>query len=194
MRKALMGLAVLGLCMATAASAAPKDKQGDVNVGIRGGVGGFVGDLNGYSAAGPTWGAAVNLQPWNVVGIEIGYEGSRNMITDPRVENVALTRYGGSALLKLAPPFIERVKPYVGVGLGASYVNVTGNADGLYKNDIMEEVPMAAGLEFNSGAVTAGLRATYRMLIDEGFADQAQPVGNPEGGLLDFGATLGGRF
>jgi opacity protein-like surface antigen len=193
MRKALLTAALLGLGVAGTATA--KDRQGDFNVQAKAGVGDFTGGLGDYTSAGPSWGVAVNLQPTNVLGLEISYDGSRNSVNDAR-ETLSPTvmRHGGTALVKIAPPFIERIKPYAGFGLGASYVTVQGAETGAYQNDLMEEIPVAAGLEFNSGAVTAGVRATYRWLIDEGFADAAQPVGNPEGGLFDASFTLGARF
>lgn len=195
MRNGLWMVAAAALVFAGAARAAEDDEQGDVNVFVRGGVGGYTGELGALSTAGPTWGVNVNVQPWNVLGYEISYDGSRNLVTDDRLANSpALTRHGVTALLRLAPPFIEKVRPYVGLGLGVSHVNVDKTeAGGLYRNDLMEEFPLAAGLEFNTGAVTAGFRASYRMLLDESFADPGAQ-GNPEGGYMDASVTLGGRF
>lgn len=195
MKKAFVAAAVAAIGLAAPAFAQDEDKQGDFNVQARAGVGGFTGGLDEYTAAGPAWGIGVNLQPYRFIGVEVAYEGSRNQLTDDRfTTSPSLTRHGASAMIKLAPPFIERIKPFVGAGLGASYVGVDDTGDGLYRNDFIQEVPVAAGLEFNSGAVTAGIRATYRFLVDEGFADAAQPVGNPEGGLFDASVTLGARF
>ena len=106
----------------------------------------------------------------------------------------SLTRHGGSSLIKLSPPFLESVRPFVGVGLGPSQVSVSGAAGGLYTSDFMEEVPVAAGLEFNAGAFTAGVRTTYRLLMNEDFADAALAEGGPSGGLFDAALTVGGRF
>jgi hypothetical protein len=129
--------------------------------------------------------------------VELGYEGSRQRVDDNRFEDAdrpSLTRHGGASLIKLSPPFLEQVRPFVGVGLGASQVRVSGGANGLYSSDFMEEVPMAAGLEFNAGAFTAGVRTTYRLLLNEQFADAALAEGGPGGGLFDAALTLGGRF
>lgn len=176
-------------------AAAQEDRQGDLNFHARAGVGGFTGGLDDYTSAGPTWGVGFTVQPYRVLGIEVNYEGSRNQLTDDRLANTqAVMRHGASAMLKLAPPFIERIKPFAGIGLGASYLSADGQTDGLYKSDFVQEVPLAAGLEFNSGAVSAGFRATYRFLLDESFADNAQAVGNPEGGLFDATITVGARF
>lgn len=185
--------AALALLLVIGASASARER-GDLNVAVKGGIGRFTGELDELSDSGPTWGALVNVQPWDVIGLELAYQGSRHDLIDPRLlGSPAVLRHGGDALLKLAPPFLERVKPFLGVGFGASYVTVTGETFGLYRGDTVEEVPFAAGLEFNAGPVTAGVRATYRALLDEEFAPGA-PLGAAEGGLLDFGATLGGRF
>ena len=152
----------------------------------------YTGELNPLTSAGPSWGVIVNVQPLNVLGIELGYDGSRNGLTDQRLTgNANVMRNGGSAMVKLAPPFIERFKPFVGAGLGASYVSVQGETGGLYRNDLMEEIPLTAGLGFNSGALHAGVRGTYRLLIDEGFVEQA---GTTEGGMVEGSLTLGARF
>lgn len=173
--------------------AAADDDEGDKNVFVKGGVSAFTGDLAAYSEAGPSYGVTLNLQPFNVVGIELGYEGSRNEIEDDRAQNGLVARNGVSAMLKVAPPFIERVKPFVAAGLGASYLSVRNGA-ALYGNDYMQEIPLAAGIEFNAGMLTAGARGTYRVLIDEDFANEAEPTGDPEGGLFDATLTLGARF
>ena len=170
------------------------NKQGDLNVFLRGGVGNFTGELAAVTGAGPTWGVTLNVQPWNILGYEITYDGSRNLVDDARLVNQpAVTRHGVAGMLKLAPPLIEAVRPFVGFGLGATMVMVSKDAGGLYKNDLLEEVPVTAGLEFNTGAVTAGLRASYRLLIGESFADPST-IGNLEGGYLDAALTLGARF
>jgi hypothetical protein len=193
-RRGIWAALALGLGVAGSA-VAQESKQGDVNVFLRGGISDYTGGLADVANAGPAWGLTVNIQPTRVIGFELGYEGSNNTIADDRLgEEPSLFRHGASGLLKIAPPLVETVKPFVGVGLGASYVSVRGTAAGLYESDLMEEVPLAAGVELNSGALTAGLRATWRLLVDEGFADNALPGADPQGGLFDASLTLGGRF
>jgi hypothetical protein len=186
---ALLALAAFAVAGVAYARDEPR-RQGDFNVFLKGGIGGYTGNLNPYSAAGPTWGVVADLQPWRSIGLELAYEGSRNMVTDPRVTSASLSRNGADALLKLSPPFVERIKPFVGAGLGASYVTVGGNGNGLYRNDMMEEIPLATGIEFNSGSVTAGLRGTFRFLIDQQMAASV----NGGGGMADVSAALGARF
>ena len=196
MQGRLLGLAVLvaGLTAGAARAQDYYDRYGnehverrrEVNVFLKGGVGGYTGELANVAHAGPTYGLTVNLQPLNILGVEIGYEGSRNHLSGLSDASASVYRNGASALMKVAPPFLERIKPFVGAGLGASLASIHGSA--AYRNDLMEEVPLAAGLEFNSRSVTAGVRATYRLLVDEGFA------GPRNGGLFDASVTLGGRF
>lgn len=199
MKRMAMAAAVAATLAAGSAFAATRyEERRDTSVFLKGGIGGYTGGLSDYTAAGPVWGVGVDLNPMRFLGLELGYDGSRNAITDARVENsggsAAAIRNGGSAMLKLAPPLIDRVKPYVGAGLGASLITISGETGGLYKSDLMEEVPLAAGVDFNSGALTAGFRGGYNILVDEGFADNAQEVGNPRGSMINISATLGGRF
>jgi Outer membrane protein beta-barrel domain len=187
--------AVVALGLGLAGTAMAQDKQGDVNVFLGGGIGGYTGDLGGLSATGPTWGATLNIQPYKMLGFEVGYEGSKNDVTDDRFradEAPSFLRHGVNSLVKLSPP-VEKVRPFVGAGLGVSYVYLRGNGEGLFDSDFMEQVPLSAGLEFNAGALTAGVRGTYRVLVDDNFADAAVE-GDASGGLLDANITVGGRF
>jgi opacity protein-like surface antigen len=189
-----------GLCLALAGGStalAADDEQGDVNVFLKGGVGGLTGELSDTTQSGPTYGVALSLQPWNVVGLELAYDGSRLGINDARVaSDSALVMNGGTAMVKLGLPFLETVKPFVAGGVGASWVTVTGGGDGIYENDLVEQIPLAAGLEFNTGALTAGVRGTYRYLLDEDFGSPSTAVGavEPEGNLVEGQLTIGGRF
>jgi opacity protein-like surface antigen len=197
--KSLRWAVAVGFVVASASAfAASKYDDKDNAVFLKGGIGGYTGGLGDSTAAGPTWGVALNLQPTNVFGFEFAYDGSRNAIDDARVSalgNAAAMRHGASALLKVGLPFIERIKPFVGGGLGASYVSIAGETGGLYQGDLMEEVPLVGGIEFNSGVLTAGFRAGYNILVDEGFANTAGNTGrDSSGGLLNMAATLGGRF
>jgi hypothetical protein len=197
MRRGLRVMAtVLGLGrgrgVAGTALARDENKRGDFNVFLSGGVSDYTGAAGRDVQTGPSWGLTLNMQPTRILGFELGYDGSHNMVTNDLLPDASLTRHGATGLVKLAPPFIEVVKPFVAAGLGASYVTARGGL-GLYDSDVVEEVPVAAGVEFNKGSLTAGLRATYRMLVDENFASDSS-VGNPQGGIMDASLTLGGRF
>ena len=198
-RGIMAGALALALALAAAGTASAQErkpgKQGDVNVFLRGGLGDYTGGLGDLTSTGPAWGLTLNVQPTTFLGFELGYEGSQNGVDDVRLlEEPSLVRQGGSALLKVSPPFLTAIRPFVGAGLGLSYVDVRGNTGaGLYGSDTMQEVPLAAGIEFNSGGLTAGFRTTYRVLLNEGWAEEAL-VEEDEGGLLDASLTLGARF
>ncbi len=191
---AALALALFAAGSADAQRRSAKDTRGDLNVLIKGGVGDYTGGLSNHTTAGPTWGVLVNVQPMNMLGYEIAYDGSRNLVNDDRLaQTPALTRHGVTGLVKVSPPLLKRVKPFVGAGFGASLVRVDEESQDLYQGDLVQEVPLAAGIEFNTPGITAGLRTTYRWLVDESFASPAA-AGNPQGGFFDAGVTLGGRF
>ncbi|MFP2929534.1 hypothetical protein ACLESO_30910 [Pyxidicoccus sp. 3LG] len=190
------GALVMAMAAGTASAQERKEgKKGDVNVFLRGGVGDYTGGLGDVTETGPAWGLTLNVQPTTFLGFELGYEGSQNGLDDVRLlEDPSIVRQGGSALLKVSPPFLTSIRPFVGAGLGISYVDVRGAAADLYGSDTMQEVPLAAGVEFNSGSLTAGIRTTYRVLLNEGFAEDALLGDDNDGGLLDASLTLGARF
>jgi len=193
MRRLLWGaIAAAVLCGGTAL--AQDDNFRRYNLQAKGGVSNYFGGLNDVTAAGPSWGVGLAVQPYRVIGFEFAYEGSSNRVDDSRLStSPALMRNGASAIVRVAPPLMDRIRPYAGVGLGASYVSVQGNAQGLYRSDFMEEIPLTFGVEFNRGSLGAGIRATYRWLVDAGFAAQALPRASG-GGLFDAGFSVGARF
>lgn len=195
MGRALCAVIVLGLAGAKTAWADDEGNNKQVDVMLEGGIGGFTGNLAGLTEAGPTWGVAIGFQPLTMIGFEIGYAGSRNVASaggaDGSSQNdVTLTRNGVDGLLKLSPPYMHKVKPFVGAGMGVSHVSKTGTG-GPFQSDTMEEVPLAAGIELFSENFTAGLRGTYRVLVDNQLTTTTQASPN---GLFDASVTLGGRF
>jgi opacity protein-like surface antigen len=202
------GFAVVALCSAGSAFAAIdasrvgdevkfQEEQTKVGLDARVGVGGLTGDGGEVTAPGPLLGITAGAQPWRNLGLEAGFEGQRLPIDDARVgDEQALYRYNVGILAKAGPLVLnEKVRPYVGAGVGVSYLNVTDGADNLYNNDIIEELPLAAGVDFRfTPNVFAGARASYRVLFGTEFADPATGTGDTGGNLLNFAATVGGRF
>ncbi len=188
------GMSVLGLVAVlgmAGTAAAQEEPTGKVKLFLRGGVGNYTGDLGEISKTGPSWGLTLNLQPMRFIGFELGYEGARNVISRAGVLDLALTRHGGSALAKLSLPFFEAVRPFVGAGIGGTYVFTEGTLLGGYESGLVGEVPLTAGIEFNLDSFTAGARATYRLLLDEDLSSQ---LDEPSGGFFDVVATVGLRF
>ena len=207
------GIALVALCTAGSAFAAidaadvgdrlnfnPDETK--VGIDVRLGVGGLTGDLGARTAPGPLLGITAGAQPWRLIGVEAGIEGQRLPIDDDRVgDDQALYRYNLGVLAKAGPLVMQdKLRPYVGAGIGVSYLNVTDDADTLYENDYLAEVPLAAGLDYRfTDNIFAGARASYRILVGDEFADAASVTldptdDNPDGNLLNFGLMVGGRF
>jgi hypothetical protein len=169
-------------------------RNAKVGLDLRLGVGGVTGELGEETDAGPLLGIAAGAQLWKALGIEVGYEGQRLPISDEIVgDGEALYRHNVGLLAKAGPLLDEKWRPYVGAGVGLSYLNVSDGAEALYDNDIISEVPLAAGLDYNfGGAIFAGARATYRLMYGEGYADDI--AGDADGSLFNASITLGGRF
>ncbi len=207
------GAALVACCMAGSAFAAIEAQQvGEqlnfnpdqtkVGLDVRLGVGGLTGDLGARTAPGPLLGITAGAQPWQFIGVEAGVEGQRIPIDDDRVgDDQALYRYNLGVLAKAGPLVMqEKLRPYVGAGVGVSYLNATDDAAAIYDNDFMAEVPLAAGVDYRfTNNIYAGARASYRMLVGDEFADVASVTidpteDNPDGNLLNFGLMVGGRF
>ncbi|HSP78218.1 MAG TPA: hypothetical protein VLQ93_06795 [Myxococcaceae bacterium] len=179
-----------------------EEEKTRVGLDVHAGLGSFTGTLGERTGTGPLLGIAAGAQPWRLLGIELGYEGQRLPIEDPRVgDGEAMWRHNASLLAKAGPLLLEdRLRPFVGAGLGLSYLNASDGATdtGLYaNNDIIREVPLAAGVDYRFGEqrnIFAGARATYRLVYGEEFVDAATVVGPAKGNLLNFSATVGGRF
>jgi opacity protein-like surface antigen len=187
----VMWALVLALVTAGTASAARRGSDsGDVKVFLKGGVGNYTGGLGDFVNAGPTWGVSLNLQPLSFLGFEVGYEGAYNG-TDSGLLKISAMRHGGAALAKLSLPFIEVVTPFVGAGIGGSYIFVDSALGNAYNSDFVGEVPLVAGVEFNRDSFTAGVRANYRLLLDENLSSQ---LNHSQGGFFDVALTLGLRF
>ncbi len=158
------------------------------------GVAAFTGGLGGLTGTGPIYGVSAGGSWSDIIGFEGGYEGSRTPL-DSAVSPVggALWRHDLFALAKAGLP-LGIFRPFVGAGLGVSYINANDEADGPYQNDFLGEIPLALGLEVNRGALTAGLRGTYRVMFFDEFAKPAAGGQEPGGGLMSGELTVGARF
>jgi hypothetical protein len=170
------------------------EQQARVGLDVRVGLGALQGDIGRETGTGPLFGISAGAQLFPALGIELGYEGQRLPVNDTLVgSGEALYRHNVGLMAKAGPLVQEHWRPFVGAGVGLTYFNPSDGAEVLFDNDIAQEVPLAAGLDYNFGNVFAGARATYRLMFNEGFADDAFPNANG-GNLLNASLTLGGRF
>jgi len=159
----------------------------DFGVNVSGGLNAYTGELGDNTGVGGFLGVQADSRPLPIVGLELGYEGSRNPF-----ENLdgALWRHNVGALAKVGPELLQNgnLRPYVGAGFGVSLLNPSEDAEILFDNDVVTEVPLAAGVDYNLGPITAGARATYRLVGGEDLG-LAQ-----DGNIVNFGLQLGGAF
>jgi hypothetical protein len=160
----------------------------DFGVTVSGGVNAYTNDLGDQTGAGAFLGVQANSRPLPIVGLELGYEGARNPF-----ENLdgALWKHNVGALAKVGPELGANgnLRPFVGAGFGVSVLNPSDDGEILFDNDFVTEVPVAAGIDYKLGGITAGARATYRFLGGEnlGVLDQ-------DGNAVNVGLQVGGAF
>jgi opacity protein-like surface antigen len=159
----------------------------DLNVSVTGGLNTYTGDIGDNTGAGGFFGVQANSRPLPLIGLELGYEGARNPFED--LEG-GLWRHNVGALAKVGPALGANgnLRPFVGAGVGVSLLNPSEDAEILFDNDVVTEVPLAAGVDYNLGPITAGARATYRLVGGEDLG-LAQ-----DGNIVNFGLQLGGAF
>jgi hypothetical protein len=159
----------------------------DFGVNVSGGLNTFTGELGDDTGVGAFLGVQADSRPLPLVGVELGYAGSRNPF-----ENIdgALWRHNVGALAKVGPELGNdgNLRPFVGAGFGVSVLNPSEDSEILYGNDFVTEVPLAAGVEYKFGGVRAGARATYSILGGENL-DAAR-----NGNNVNVGIQLGGAF
>ena len=159
----------------------------DLSVAVTGGLNTFTSDIGDTTSTGAYLGLQANSRPLPLLGVELGYEGSRNPF-----ENVegGLWRHNVGALAKVGPELLRngQLRPFVGAGFGVSTLNPSEDGEILFENDFITEVPLAAGIDYNFGAVSAGARATYRLVGGEDLGL------NQDGDIVNYGIQVGGAF
>ncbi|QRK13224.1 outer membrane beta-barrel protein [Archangium violaceum] len=160
-----------------------------VQVGVNFGVNNFTGAAGDLTGTGALLGVNASVQPWRLIGVELGYEGSRNPVDGTQG---GLWRHNVGALAKVGPTLgqNQNIHPFVGAGVGLSYINPSGDAEDSFRTDYVSEVPLALGVETQLGPVNAGVRATYRILG----ADNFTPDPDANSNLFNASLMLGGRF
>jgi Outer membrane protein beta-barrel domain len=159
----------------------------DIGVTVLGGLNTYTGDIGDATGAGAFLGVQADSRPYDLVGVELGYQGSRNPFEDI---DGALWRHNVGALAKVGPQLgqNDNLRPFVGAGIGVSVLNPSEDAEFLYDTDFVTEVPLAAGVEYDFGGIVAGARATYRLVGGEDLGL------DEDGNLVNFGLQVGGNF
>jgi len=165
---------------------------------VGGGVEGYTGALAPEINPGPAYGVQADIKPSKVFGLELGYSGAVNNL-DPRVGDIGtssgpdLVRNGGQAALTFGLAATP-VQPYVLGGVGFSDYNFrgAGAAAAGFRDDMVGNVPVGAGLRTHIGSFTADLRANYNFLFDQDFTgvDSGLNENGRYSGTLNIGTTF----
>lgn len=146
-----------------------------VTVLLGGGFEGYTGGLAPRLGVGPSYGAALQLRPTPIFGVELAYTGGVHEIKDNLTHgvNVAsgadIVRNGGRAMVMLGLP--TPVQPYLAGGVGVDWYNVRGRSAAFgFRDDTAGEIPLGAGVRAQVGAFTADLRGLYNIPFSQDFA------------------------
>lgn len=162
---------------------------GATGLRVSSGLTAYTGKLGGKTDIGTFFAiqAETNLLP--ALSVEGGYQGSANGFKE--VNSGALWRHNLSATAKLGPTLAHRWKPYLGAGVGVSYIDTSGAADAQpFGNGFVGEIPLEAGVDYRFSGVTAGIRAMYHFLLGDDFSTGPYYEGN----LVTGGLNLGMQF
>lgn len=171
--------------------AAFNDRSDPITLSLHAGISRYTLQLGEATRAGPALGLRVAAERWGLVSAELGYEHSRNAVA---AAEGALSRDNLTVLAKGRLNVAGRLRAFLGAGLGLSYVRRSRDAPAPFRDDLLQEIPLAAGLEYRLGWATAGVRATYSALFNDDFMAASADGGNPPGGLLTTSLSVGGRF
>lgn len=156
---------------------------------LQGGVEGYSGNLASRINPGETYGLSLGFDPVRALGGEIGYTGAVNELrsrTTGGIEAASgpdLMRNGGYVVLKpgwtfpLDPAESAAIRPYVLGGFGLDWYDVRGLTGRFgFSDQMIENVPMGAGIQARAGAFTVDARFNYAYLFgDQWAAADANP-------------------
>jgi len=167
----------------------------DLTVALTVGLEGFTSHLGGVMMNGVSYGVRVGGRFWENVGLELEYSGTRAGVErDWAPQNgAAVYRNALDAVVTGGRTFESGLRPYGGLGFGVGRFNPNGFAEETFNGDWFTEVPLVAGIDYQFGPLSAGLRGTWRFLIGEEFANEARGI-DATGNMLGVALNLGGQF
>jgi len=157
---------------------------------IGGGIQGYTGDQGDFLNMGPMAGLYLGLQPFPMIGLELGYTGGlHNFEVDLR-DGPDFIRHGAQAAVTLGVP-LAAVKPYALAGIGVDFNTLRATELTESNTDTGGFVPLGAGVMFTSGSFLVDARFVYHVLFDEASfeADQDTSGGRYQA-QLSLGFTL----
>jgi hypothetical protein len=181
-------LAWLAAWPAAAQEAAEEAGAPRFELRLRGGICGLTGGYAPNLSIGPTWGVSVGFRLIKWLGLEAGYEGSYNNLQN---SHGSLLRQGGQALGKLLAT-AGPVDPYLGAGFGVSFYQGTSVGAEVIDDQTVSEIPLVLGVDWRSGLLAIGGRASFTLLLNDEFARSIAPEAG--GGIAAFNVLIGLGF
>ena len=190
MKKLLFALAATAFVVPPAAFA-----DSEFSIVLQGGAAKYNQSLSGADV-GAAYGARLGFLPTPMLGLELGYLGTQNNISE------SLSEGRGASTLKTNEGYADvrlnilpgAVTPYVFGGYGLTWVN--GAAASGVPNSSTSTLPFGGGIEANIGAFKLGGRFQYNYLFSD-INTGGSSVSVNKGGNSDFwGVTvdLGASF
>ncbi|MBF5043588.1 hypothetical protein FGE12_14420 [Aggregicoccus sp. 17bor-14] len=162
------------------------DRSG-VYVLLGGGIQGYTGDLGDAISVGPEAGVYLGLQPFPLIGLELGYTGGLHNFKTNLRDGPDFIRHGAQAAVTLGAP-LGAVKPYALAGIGVDFSTIRSTALTNSNTDTGGFVPLGAGLNFAVGNFDIDARFTYHVLFDKASFNANQETG---GGRYQAQLSLG---
>ncbi len=152
-----------------------------------GGIQAYTGDQGDLINLGPAAGIHLGLQPFPIIGFELGYTaGLHNFELNLR-DGPDFIRHGAHAAVTLGAP-LGAVKPYALAGIGVDFNTLRATDLTESNTDTGGFVPLGAGVMFTSGSFLVDGRFVYHVLFDEASFDANQETG---GGRYQAMLSLG---
>ena len=155
-----------------------------------GGIQDYTGDQGDLLSLGPAAGIHLGLQPFPMIGFELGYTaGFHNFELNLR-DGPDFIRHGAHAAVTLGAP-LGAVKPYAMGGIGVDFNTLRATELTESNTDTGGFVPLGAGVMFTSGSFLVDARFVYHVLFDEASFDADQESGGGRyQALLSLGFML----
>ena len=199
-----MGKLISALAAALLLAPLAAKADSEFSVVLEGGATHYNQGLSNGTETGGGYGARLGIMPTPIVGVEIGYLGSQNNVSQSfnAGHNVGTLRTnGGYADLRVnVLPGV--VTPYVFGGYGLTHFDAPGDSTSFnaLTSTTTSTIPFGGGLEANIGAFKVGGRFQYNYLFDHiytGTGRSGAGVNVVKGGNADFYAVsldLGASF
>ncbi|HCF61811.1 MAG TPA: hypothetical protein DFS52_27920 [Myxococcales bacterium] len=136
-------------------------EENQIQVGLNGGIGGFLGQVNDFANTGPAYGVTASAsEGGDLISYEAAFMGHTNGL-----ENIDsnITRNQLQAAVKVGPELEAPVmwRPYAFGGVGAALTTVGDNPYGL-TNAVEGLVPFGVGADFfTDSTFRVGIRGQY---------------------------------